>query len=76
MLLQPQPLAQHFAKRVADRIILIARDGLDFGPGGPQAGFQGVRGVEQLADGPLAAAGTVANEEGEGRRDHRSEDEQ
>jgi uncharacterized protein len=76
VLLDPQPLAEHLAQGVPDGVVLVARNGLDFGPGGAQARLQRIRGVEQRADSPLAAAGAVTNEESEGRRDHRSEDEQ
>ena len=78
MLLEPQPLAEHFAQGVADRVVVVAGDRLDFGPGGAQAGFQGVGGVQQLAHGPLAAAGRpgAIKRMSEGRRDHRGEEDQ
>ena len=49
MLLQPQPLAEHFAHGVPDRVVVVAGHRLDFGPGDAQAGLQGVGGVQQLA---------------------------
>jgi hypothetical protein len=50
VLLEPQPRAEHRAQGVADRVVLVAGHGLDFGPGRAQAGFQGVGRVQQLAD--------------------------
>jgi uncharacterized protein len=78
VLLEPQPLAQHFTQGVDDRAVFVfAGDRLDFRPGSAQPGFQGVGGVQQAAHGPLAAAATPAREEDEGgRRDHRGQGEQ
>ena len=46
MLLQPEPLAQHFLQRGADALVLIAGDSLDFGFRCAQPGFERVRGIQ------------------------------
>lgn len=53
MLLQPEPLPQHFLERGAHGLVLVAGDRLDLGPGGAQARFEGVGGVEQAGERPL-----------------------
>ncbi len=53
MLLQPEPLPQHFLERGAYGVVLVAGDRLDLGPGGAQARFEGVGGVEQAGERPL-----------------------
>lgn len=63
MLLQPQALAQHFLHGLADGVAGAAGGGLDFGPGRPEAGFQLVGGVQELAHRTPAGAGAAAQPE-------------
>ncbi len=64
VLLHPQPLAQHFLHRFADRIVLGAGHRLDLGSRDPQLAFHDVGGVEQARQGLPAAAGAALAEEG------------
>lgn len=54
MLLQPKPLAQHLLQGGVDGLVLVAGDGFDLALGRPQSGFEGVCGIEQAGEGPLA----------------------
>jgi hypothetical protein len=67
VLLQPQPLPQHFLHGVAHRVAIAAGNGLDLGPGGAQARLQPVRGVQQLAKRALPfTASSAAQQQEEG----------
>ncbi len=59
VLLQPQSLAQHFLHGLADGVAGTAGGGLDFGPGRPEAGFQLVGGIQELAHGAPAGTGAT-----------------
>ncbi len=65
VLLQPEPLAQHFLHGVADRVLVAAHDGLDLDPRRPQAFFKGIGRIQDLNDGILAAAAATADGQGQ-----------
>ena len=75
MLLQPQPLAQHFLQGIAHRVVVVAGDRFDLRARRAQAGFQRVGSVQYLAEGALPSGAAPPQPDGRPRGQH-GEDEQ
>lgn len=78
MLLQPQPVAQHFLLRLAHRVDVIAGNGLDFAAGIAQPRLERIGRIQQLRKRLLATATTQVLPRGRGqqRRQHGADQQQ
>jgi hypothetical protein len=60
VLLEPQPLPEHFLQGVAHRIFVAADDGLDLAAGRAQARFERIGSVQDLGHRLLPASAAVS----------------